>query len=363
MTGSGPVRTFDYMIHVTRRQRAAAVAGILAVAAVGVAQEAATASNDSGRPRGTVWVGNRGYPAVAAYDASTMEHVMTVELEGLASDVAVGGFGKVFVGEEFISQIAVIKAATGERLGEITTSGLRPHHLEASRNGRWITYGMYGTNLVGLIDARSGKLVGEWPASESTAARSHASVITSNGRTIYVANDTTSEITEIDVRTGQLVLPSIAVPHAHELVLSRDQRTLYVVGRTADMLHVVDLRTRSMTDEMLIVSPMPDTLQLVDHDRMITVGLRGSPAQIQTVSTDPLELDGVALTIAGAGTTAGHQWTSPDGRWTLAAFEGGTTPGLARIDHRTGEIVTVDFPRSEKLPDQPSRPHGLDVER
>ena len=352
------------MIHVTRRLRAAAVAGILAVAAVGVAQEAATAgSNDGGRPRGTVWVGNRGYPAVAAFDASTMELLMTVELEGLASDVAVGGFGKVFVGEEFISQIAVIKAATGERVGEIGTSGLRPHHLEASRNGRWITYGMYGTNLVGLIDARTGKLVGEWQASESALARSHASVTTANGRTIYVANDTTSEITEIDVRTGQLVLPSIAVPHAHELVLSRDERTLYVVGRTADMLHVVDLRTRSMTEEMLIVSPMPDTLQLVDRDRMMTVGLRGTPAQIQVVSTDPLELDGDRVTIAGAGTTAGHQWTSPDGRWTLAAFEGGTTPGLARIDHRTGEIVTAEFPRSERFPDLPSRPHGLDVER
>ena len=288
---------------------------------------------------------------------------MTVELEAPASDVAVGGFGKVFVGEEIINQIAVIDSGDRGASGEIATSGLRPHHLEASRNGRWITYGMYGTNLVGVIDARTGKLVGEWPASERTAARSHASVITANGRTVYVANDTHDEITEIDVRTGQLVLPSIAVPHAHELVLTRDQRTLYVVGRTANMLHVVDLRSRSMTDEMLIVGPMPDTLQLVDHDRMITVGLRGNPAQIQSSSTDPLELDGDALTIAGAGTTAGHQWTSPNGRWTIAAFEGGTTPGLARIDHRTGEIVTVEFPRSEKFPDLPSRPHGLDVER
>jgi DNA-binding beta-propeller fold protein YncE len=299
---------------------------------------------------------------VAAFDASTMELVKTVPLEAPASDVAVGRFGKVFVGEEGINQIAVIKAATGERVGEITTAS-RPHHLEASRNGRWITYGAYGTNRVGVIDARTGQLVGEWAASEHAAARSHASVITANGRTVYVANDTTSEVTEIDVRTGQLVLPSIAVPHAHELILTRDQRTMYVVGRTADMLHVVDLRTRTMTDEMLMIGPMPDTLQLVDHDRTITVGLRGTPAQILTVGTDPLEVDGEPITIGGAGTVAGHQWTSPNGRWTLAAFEGGTTPGLARIDHRTGEIVTAEFPRSATSPELPSRPHGLDVER
>ncbi len=171
---------------------------------------------------------------------------MTIPLEAAASDVAVGRFGMVFVGEEFIDQIAVIDAATGERVGTIGTKGLRPHHLEASRNGRWITYGMYGTNLVGVIDARTGTLVGEWAASKDPAARSHASVITPNGRTVYVANDTTNEVTAVDVRTGTLLPWRVEIHHAHELVLTRDQRTMYVVGRMMNMLTVVDVEQQTV---------------------------------------------------------------------------------------------------------------------
>jgi hypothetical protein len=187
-------------------------------------------------------------------------------------------------------------------------------------------------------------------------------VVTTDGRTVYVANDSTNEVVAIDVRSGDRA--SLAVPHAHELVLTRDQRTLYVVGRMANMLHLVDVPSWTLKPEMLDVGPMPDTLQLVDHDRLLTIGLRGTPAQIMVVRTDPLEIvGGGPITVAGPGTTAGHQWTSPNGRWTIAAFEGGPAPGFAVVDHRTGDIVTGDFPTMEEFPGMPSRPHGLDVDR
>jgi hypothetical protein len=341
---------------------ATVVLAILAVASVGGVDDAATArSGDGGRPAGVVWVGNRGYPAVAAFDASTRERLMTVTLDAPASDVAVGRFGKVFVGEENANTIAVIDTDDGRVIRHIPTA-TRPHHLEASRNGRWVTYGAYGTNRVGVIDARSGTLVAEWPTSDDPDARSHASVITPNGRTVYVANDSTDEVVELDVRSGDR--SSLEVPHAHELVLTRDLRTLYVVGRLADMLHVVDIPSWTLKPEMLDVGPMPDTLQLVDHDRLLTIGLRGTPAQILLVRTDPLEIVGDGpITIAGPGTIAGHQWTSPNGRWTIAAFEGGPTPGFAVVNHRTGDIVTTEFPTMDQFPGMPSRPHGLDVDR
>ena len=335
----------------TRRRSAVALAAILAATTVGAVDAATARSNDGGRPAGTVWVGNRGLKAVAAFDASSRTHLMTVSLNEPASDVAVGRFGKVFVGEENADTIAVIDAKTGEVLGRIETAD-RPHHLEASRNGRWITYGAYGTNKVGVIDARTGTLVGEWEASDDPLARSHASVVTANGKTVYVANDSTHEVTAVDVRTGSHRLVAM-VHHAHELVLTHDQRTLYVVSRMGDMLFAVDVRSLEVT-EVVQVGPMPDTLQLVDHDRTLTVGLRGTPAQVAVVDLDSLEVE--TITIAGDGTIAGHQWTSPNGRWTIAAFEGGTTPGIAVIDHRTGEIVTEPFPGG-------GRPHGLDVDR
>ena len=54
-------------------------------------------------------------------------------------------------------------------------------------------------------------------------------------------------------------------------------------------------------------------------------------------------------------TVAGHQWTSPNGRYTFAAYEGGTNPGIAVIDHRAGNAVVGTLA-------YPGRPHGVDLD-
>ena len=61
----------------------------------------------------------------------------------------------------------------------------------------------------------------------------------------------------------------------------------------------------------------------------------------------------VNLSVAGdTATIGGHQWTSPSGRYTLAAFEGGTNPGIAVIDHKDRNRVV------QRL-SYPGRPHGV----
>ena len=58
------------------------------------------------------------------------------------------------------------------------------------------------------------------------------------------------------------------------------------------------------------------------------------PAQMAVVDTATFEYKLVTLSAPGQKTTiAGHQWTSPSGRYTFASFEGGTSPGVAVIDH------------------------------
>ena len=51
---------------------------------------------------------------------------------------------------------------------------------------------------------------------------------------------------------------------------------------------------------------------------------------------------------------SGHQWTSRNGRFTFAAFEGGTSPGVSVIDHREGNQVVGTLA-------YPGRPHGVDL--
>ena len=101
------------------------------------------------------------------------------------------------------------------------------------------------------------------------------------------------------------------------------------------------------------LGPTPDTLQLSANEKLLTVGLRGTPAQVAIIDTETFAMD--IVTIGGPGTIAGHQWTSPNGHFTFAAFEG-PGAGVAVIDHEQGNAIVQTL-------DYPGRPHGVDFAR
>ena len=126
--------------------------------------------------------------------------------------------------------------------------------------------------------------------------------------------------------------------------------------RTANRVCVLDLRVHDACTDVLTLG-LPDTLRLATGDRLLTITLRTMPAQAVVVDTRTFEHEFVRLGSPLETTTlAGHQWTSRNGRYTFAAFEGGTSPGVAVIDHRDGNriVQTLNYP---------GRPHGLDLAR
>jgi DNA-binding beta-propeller fold protein YncE len=302
---------------------------------------------------GTIWSANRGAHTIRGFDAATGEQVATVDMRvgSQPGDLAYAK-GKLYVAEEFGSPpaIAVVDATTGAVLTRIWT-GPRPHHVHASAGGNLIAYGVFGTNKVGIIDAHTDTLVGEWPASRNAAARSHAGVFSPDGQTVYVANDVVNELAAVDPLTGDL-LWTMDVPGAHELAVTHDGKTAYVSSRSLSLLRVVDLERREIV-RTVPLGPLPDTLQLSANEKLLTVGLRGTPAQVAVVDTKTLDYD--VVTIGGTGTIAGHQWTSPNGHFSFAAFEG-PGAGIAVIDHPNGNQV-------EETLDYPGRPHGVDLAR
>jgi DNA-binding beta-propeller fold protein YncE len=235
-------------------------------------------------------------------------------------------------------------------LGRIPT-GPRPHHVHVGAGGRLIAYGIFGTNKVGIIDTRTDSLVGEWSTSSNPAARAHAAVFAPDGRTVYIANEAANELAALDPLTGEL-LWTMNVPNVHELTVTRDGETAYVSCRSGNALRVVDLEQREIV-RTVPLGPMPDTLRLSANERRLTVGLRGTPAQVAVVDTKTFDYD--LVTIGGAGTIAGHQWTTRNGHFTFAAFEG-PGAGVAVIDHKRGNAVV-------QILDYPGRPHGVDVAR
>jgi DNA-binding beta-propeller fold protein YncE len=326
----------------------AVLVGIVAIVSVAVA-----GSSDRRELNGTIWVANRGANTIRGFDAGTGDVVATVAMAASSQpgDLAYAK-GKLYVAEEFGSPpaIAIVDAPTGSVLKRIYT-GPRPHHVHASVGGNLIAYGVFGTNKVGIIDTHTDTLVGEWAASANPAARSHAGVFSKNGSIVYVANDVVSELSAVDPLTGTL-LWTMTVPNAHELAVTHDGKTAYVTCRGGNMLRVVDLDRHEIVAAVPL-GPMPDTLQLSANEKLLTIGLRGTPAQVAIVDTATLDYD--VVTIGGTGTIAGHQWTSPNGHFTFAAFEG-PGAGVAVIDHEQGNAVVQTL-------DYPGRPHGVDFAR
>lgn len=302
---------------------------------------------------GTVWVANRGDGTIRGFDASTGSTVATLAMRtgSQPGDLAYAR-GKLYVAEEFgvPPAMAIVDAETGEVLDRIFT-GPRPHHVHGSVGGNFIAFGVFGTNRVGVIDTQTDTLVGEWPASANSAARSHAAVFAPDGRTLYVTNDGTDELAALDPLNGEL-LWTMNVPKAHELVVTANGRAAYVSSRAASILRVVDLERREIAASIAL-GPLPDTLRLSADGKLLTVGLRGMPAQVAIVDTATFGVE--IVTIGESGTVAGHQWTSPSGRYTFAAFEG-PGAGVAVIDHSLGNVVVQTL-------DYPGRPHGVTFAR
>jgi len=325
---------------------------------VGIASSVVAIAATEGRPvNGTIWVANRGSHTIRGFDPDTGEVVLTVQMAANSQpgDLAYAK-GKIYVAEEFGTPpaIAIVDAETGVVVNRIPLpAGSRPHHVHASSGGNLVAFGLYGTDKVAVVDTRDDALLGPWDSNPlTTNGRVHAGVFSNDGTMLYLTSDASNELIAIDPRTGD-VHWRLTVPGAHELAVTHNEKIAYISRRTANRLAVVDLENHDSFQDVLMLGA-PDTLKLSANEKLLTVGLRTMPAQLAVVDTRTFAFQLVTLSAPGETTTiAGHQWTSPSGRFTFASFEGGTDPGVAVVDHFAGNEVVQRF-------SYPGRPHGVD---
>lgn len=343
------------------------MAGLLGTVVIGIAASVAGADGPKGVTNldGTIWTANRGAHTIRGFDASTGAVVNTWPMAAGSQpgDLAYAR-GKLYVAEEFGGQpsIAIVDPASGAVLERFPigpaapAASSRPHHAHTSRDGKLVAFGLYGTDTVAIVETRTDTLLGPWDTNPAaTTGRAHAGVFSPNGRTLYVASDATNEVVALDPRTGEIRW-RLAMPGAHEIAVLRNGKKAFVTRRTANRVALVDLVNRTWTDVLEL--GLPDTLRLARNDRLLTIGLRTTPAQVAVVDTRTLQLELVRIGPLDPSTLAGHQWTSRNGRYTFASFEVGADQGAAGvsvIDHRAGNRVVQSLGYA-------GRPHGVDLE-
>jgi len=339
--------------------RAFLVAGVIGIFGTGAAVSVAGAGPPDRITNisGTIWVANRGANSIRGFDATTGDVVTTVAmLPGSQPGDLAFARGKLYVAEEQTTPnpaIAIVDPIAGTVIGRIFLApGSRPHHVHASPDGELVAVGMYGTDMVAVVDTLTDTLLGTWDTDRDTnTGRAHAGVFSKDGKTLYVASDASNKVIALDPRTG-VVVWTMDVPGAHELVV-RDSKTAYVSRRTANWLSMIDLEDHTYTDVLQL--DVPDTLRLSANKKQLTVGLRAAPARVAVVDTSTFAYDLVAIgPTHDLNTIAGHQWTSANGRFTFAAYEGGSNPGVAVIDHKAGNHVVRTLAYA-------TRPHGVDL--
>jgi DNA-binding beta-propeller fold protein YncE len=341
------------------------LAGSLGGALVVVTLVMATASASPGHiPGGTIWVTERttgGQSTVAAIDSATGESRGIVSVGDNPIGITVPhGTDKAYSSDENANRMSVIDEKTVTLARTIDMGpGSRPHHLMASRNGRRIYVGEFGTNKVGVVDTRFDLNIVDFTASNFSDAKTHAVWITPNERWLYATNEVPTAtgpgtFSKLNARTGQLIWEQAVGNRPSEVLVSRGRA--YVSVRNDNVIRVYDIRRgRHVLIGEAEANVMPDTLSLTNDKRTLIVGLRGTPARMAFIDTRTMVTEYLSL----PGVTTGHQWLTRNGRFTFIALEGSPGPPptsgqIAVVDNRSRELVTT-YP----YPNGKPRPHGV----
>jgi DNA-binding beta-propeller fold protein YncE len=325
---------------------------------------AASASDEQPGIRGTFWVTDRQNDRVAVYDATsaTLLGVFNTELvpdpavADEPNDVAIAA-GKAYVTNEASGTISVFDANAHTLLTRLA-AGPKPHHAAASQSGRLVAYGAYGTNEVGIIDTRTETIRRLRASNRPGTVLTHAALFAANGRTVYAANEIKSgsthlpgTVSEIDVATGAIRCEIEVGRRPSEVAVARNGPIGVVSVRNEHLLKEVDFRACRLTGRSVDLGEEVDTLNLAPDARNVTIGLRGpTPLPARVALVDLVSFTDVRYSTIPGGTLTGHQWTSPNRRYTYVAFEGANA-GLAVIDHVNGTVTT--------LTPIGGRPHGI----
>jgi DNA-binding beta-propeller fold protein YncE len=336
-----------------------------------VAARPSGTTRDDKRPgskHDTIWVTNRDQGTLMVFDAETGEARTPVPVQ-IGTGLGMGTHDlvvsrrtrKAFLINETVNTVTVLSASTLEELDTIPL-GPRPHHTKLSPDGKTVYVGLFNTNRIAAIDARSHE-VREFASSEEPGPGeirplAHAPRPSPDGRFVFVPHEVGNLVTMLRPRRDRIIR-SVAPGDTtggqpSEVLSTKDGETLYVSMRDEGKIKAIDVDTFVLTGEVFIgAGTQPESLILTPDEDTLIVSLRAGPAQLAIVDTKTLTVKGT-VQIPRTGAVGDLAVGSPDGRYVYATFDAGIggQGGVAKVDLYKGTLETWLYPGT-------GRPHGI----
>ena len=165
--------------------------------------------------------------------------------------------------------VSIIDLKERRKVGEISTGEFRrPHGIDIIRSTGQLLVSAELPDQLLLLDPVKRQVIRTWPTEGKTA---HMVVATPDGRYAFISNSTSGNVSAIELATGKVKLISTGA-RPEGSVMSKDGKRLYVCNRDAAHISVID------TDKLAVVQtiktrPGPVRIALTPDQRYVVYGL------------------------------------------------------------------------------------------
>lgn len=221
--------------------------------------------------------------------------------------------------------VSIVDIAARKKTGEISL-GLyhRPHGIDIDRRTGLLFVSTELPDQLLVLDPKPGHVLRHLDTKGKT---SHMVALGNGARWAYVSNSTSNDIAVVDLVTGEVKLVPVHT-RPEGSVLSRDGRLLYVANREAARISILDTAKKAVAGEIrtgrgpVRVALTPDGKQLVYacmHDRTVEIA---DPVERKVLGRVKLGGTPVSLSV------------SPDGRRAYASAQDADTVYVVSLADR-----------------------------
>ena len=275
---------------------------------------------------------------------------------------------RLYVSDETGGNVVVIDA-TSRQIVQTIAVGKRPRGLRLAPDGARLFVALSGSPIappgvdestlpppdraadgIGAVDLAALKVVRTYESGQDPEAFD----VSLDGRTIYVSNEETAEMSVLDLSSGSVVKRVPVGGEPEGVTLRPDGREVYVTCEEVNEVHSVDTSTLTVTGKMK-VGPRPRAVAFTPDGRTAFVSAE-TGARVDVIDTAAHKVAGSIAIPATAGTPTAPRpmgvVLSPDGRHVYVSL--GRAKSIAVLDAAARTYIKT-------IEDVGTRPWGIAV--